>query len=276
MQEEVVASDPCQIPVVDKNSNQRRICGAVKKSLYAHLKAHKHANGKSWTAEEYKKKYKNFSLGQPQNRPSEEQKRKFLEASPHYQKAKEVHDQREAADQEQANDDEQKVEERFNEIWDQVNRDVAVKQFAKEAARCELRLEELNRRYDKKFRQADYKAMTELTAQITEQSKLLEKNMTFLDLSVKNRREKNQLGNDTVAQLVSNYGGTLKRMSPERRQIFANRINDVRIAMRQRIRDKQMKDLLSENISDEEAVPMKQTEADIDASIQDYIRKSGV
>jgi hypothetical protein len=81
------------------------------------------------------------------------------------------------------------------------------------------------------------------------------------------------LGNDTVAQLVSNFGGTLRRWSPEKQQTFANRVNEVRRVQAERIRQKLLSEILEENIEEViEQVPM--TEVDYDTEIQKYVERA--
>lgn len=274
-------SDPCQILVKDKVTGQKRICGAVFPSLRAHLKVHNKDYGFKWSAKRYEKEFPDSSLGKPMHIPTLEAQTKWLDARGKGYADKQVAKAvlKEVAPEKKPSGDSMvnpqyfiDVEKRFEELWDQVNRDVPARQFAKEAARAEERIEEINRRYDSAFARGDYPRLQVLMRELQAQQKILGDCMNFLDLTVKNRREKNQLGNDTVAQLVSNYAGTLRRMSPEKRDVFENRVNEVRIFMAERIRQKLLQEVLEEKIDEEQHKLM--TEADYDEQIQKYIERA--
>lgn len=272
MAEQKKCSDPCQVPVKDPITKAKRICGEVHPTLAHHVKKHVKPNGKKWTSVEYRKAFPNFSMGIPPAASPEAQK-KFIEAASNRNAllaSKEIKDEEAAPTPRDAI--EAKVQHRFEELWDQINRDVAAKQFALEAARCETRLEDLNLRYDRAYRLGEFKKMNDLLEQISALQKMLQNNMNFLDLSVKNRREKNQLGNDTVAQLVSNFAGTLRRMSPERREIFDARCRDCRAVQQQRLREKTLFELTQEHVVDTDAAASaSKTEAEYDEEILKYV-----
>lgn len=274
-------SDPCQVLVKGANG-QKVICGAVFPSLRAHLKSHNKDYGFKWSVQRYKKEFPEFSLGKPMFVPSPEAQAKWKAArekgNENKRAAKEdlkqepkekVPGQRDSMVNPQYYVD---VDKRFEELWDQVNRDVPARQFAMEAARAEQRIEEINRRYDSTFARGDYKRCNALMRELQAQQDILKDCMNFLDLTVKNRREKNQLGNDTVSQLVSNFGGTLRRMSPEKQQTFYNRVKEVRRIQAERARLK-AQELLDEQIDEViEAKPM--TDSDYDKELSRFIERA--
>lgn len=273
-------SDPCQIKVLDQTTGQYRICGAVKRSLVAHLRAHNTPKMKAkdkWNAKRYRKEFPDFSLGEPTFVQPPEQVAKWKAARDKHNEDKRVAKEvlSEAPRNPEYHDSLVKesyktaVEQRFEVLWDQVNRDVTARQWAMEAARAEQRIEEINRRYDSAFARGDYKRLEPLMKELIAQQKVLKEAMGELDLTVKSRREKNQLGSDTVAQLVSNFGGTLRRMSPERRQIFDNRIKEVTRVQAERVRMK-AQELLDEKI-DEVTDSKPMSEQDIDAELEKFI-----
>lgn len=278
----VELSAPCQIPILDKTTNEWRKCGIVKRSLIAHLKAHNERNAKAkdkWTAKRYRKEFPDFSLGVPMFVHPPEQIEKWKAARDKHNEDKQVAKKVLAEGPIEYHDSMVKqeykdsVEDRFESLWDQVNRDLPARQWAKEAARAEQRIEEINRRYDSAFTRGDYKRLEPLTKELVSQQKILQTSLNELDLTVKNRREKNQLGNDTVAQLVSNYAATLRRMSPEKRETFNNRIKEVRRVMAERIRQKLLAEILDERV--DEIVEVKEmTERDYDDKIQEFIDRS--
>jgi hypothetical protein len=258
----------------------------VKKSLGPHLKSHK-IGRKKWTKALYQEKFPEFSLGQPNFSPSPEQQKKFFEGRDKRIENKQAEKESlnkspmKASDGRKISGDtkveaagyESQIVERFEELWDQVNRDIPARQFAMEAARAEFRIEEINRRFDSAFVRGAYDQTAKLMPQLIQQQEILKKQMDFLDLTVKNRREKNQLGNDTVAQLISNFAGTLRRMPPEKREAFGNRIKEVRRTMGERIRQKLLSEVLDERI--DEIVKVKEmTEKDYDDKIQSFIDRS--
>lgn len=277
-------SDPCQILVKDKATGQKRICGAVFPSLRAHLKSHNKDYGFKWSVARYKKEFPEFSLGKPMYVPPPEAQEKWKAArdkgNANIKAAKDdlkqepepkekVPGQRDSMVNPQYYID---VDKRFEELWDQVNRDLPARQFAMEAARAEQRIEEINRRYDSSLARGDYKKCNALRVELQALHKTLKECMDFLDLTVKNRREKNQLGNDTVAQLVSNFGGTLRRMSPEKQQTFYNRVKEVRRIQAERARLK-AQELLDEQIDEVvEAKPM--TDGDYDKELSKFIERA--
>lgn len=278
-------SDPCQILVKDKKTGHKAICGAVFPSLRAHLKVHNKDYGFKWSTVRYKKEFPGFSLGKPMNVPTPEVQQKWLAAQ---KRGKKIHDevlksapqpkpekpapvpgQRDMSVSPQYYID---VEKRFEELWEQVNRDLPARQFAMEAARSEQRIEEINRRYDSLFVRGEYKKCNDLMRELQVQQKILRECMDVLDLTVKNRREKNQLGNDTVAQLISNYGGTLRRMSPEKFQTFTNRVKEVQRIQAERARLK-AQELLEQQFDEvSEATPM--TDSDYDEQLSKFIQKA--
>lgn len=276
-------SDPCQILVKDKATGQKRICGSVFPSLRAHLKSHNKDYGFKWSVARYKKEFPEFSLGKPMYVPPPEAQEKWKAArdkgNANIKAAKEDLEQPVKPDKVPGQRDSMvnpqyyiDVDKRFEELWDQVNRDLPARQFAMEAARAEQRIEEINRRYDSMFARGDYKRCNDLMRELQAQQKILKDCMDFLDLTVKNRREKNQLGNDTVAQLVSNFGGTLRRMSPEKQQTFYNRVKEVRRIQAERARLK-AQELLDEQIDEVvEAKPM--TDGDYDKELSKFIERA--
>ncbi len=277
---EVKLSDPCQVPIKDPITGQRRICGHITKTLAHHVKTHKKVGGKKWTSKEYKTAFPTFSMGVPPA-PSEKAKEKFIAAATNRIALIQSTDVKKEIESEAAGVPardaiEAKTQARFNELWDEVNRDVASRQFALEAARCEVRLEDLNARYDRAFRTGEIKKMNDLLEQIAAIQTMLQKNMNFLDLSVKNRREKGQLGNDTVSQLVSNYAGTLRRMSPEAREIFANRCRESNAHYEQRLREKTLFDLTDSRGDETVQTEAMKTEEDYDAEILKYVKGIGL
>lgn len=281
--EKEVVSDPCQVPVKDKLTNKMRPCGVVTRSLTSHLRVHNTKNMKvkdKWTARRYRKEFPDFSLGQPTFVQPPEVIEKWSKARDKHNEDKQVAKQILSQSPEPEYHDslvkdsyKEAIQQRFEELWDQVNRDLPARQWAMEAARAEQRIEEINRRYDSAFARGDYKRLEPLMKELIAQQKVLKDCMDFLDLTVKNRREKNQLGNDTVAQLISNFGATLRRMSPEKRQTFNNRVNEVRRVQAERIRQKLLSEILEENIAEVvEQRPM--SEADYDAEIKKFVARA--
>ncbi len=285
MAEDAIVSDPCQVIVKDQSTGQKRICGKVFPSLRAHLKCHNKEYGFKWSVGKYKKEFPDHSLGAPMYQASPEMQAKWLAARDKgiadKKAAKEILKDSPQPKEEYAGQRDSMVrpqyfidvDKRFDELWDQVNRDLPARQIAMEAARAEQRIEEINRRYDSAFARGDYKRLGDLMRELQAQHKILIECMNVLDLTVKNRREKNQLGNDTVAQLISNYAGTLRRMTPEKREVFNNRVKEVRRYMAERIRQKTLAEIVDEAIIEEEQKPM--SEADYDEQIQKYIEKVG-
>lgn len=278
-----VVSDPCQIPVKDKTTGQMRKCGVVTRSLVAHLKVHNDKNMKvkdKWNARRYRREFPDFSLGEPTFVHPPEEIAKWKAARDKHNGDRQVAKQVLADAPIEYHDSSVKesyktgIEQRFEELWDQVNRDLPARQWAMEAARAEQRIEEINRRYDSAFARGDYKRLEPLMKELIAQQKVLKDCMDFLDLTVKNRREKNQLGNDTVSQLISNYAATLRKMSPEKREAFDNRVKEVRRIMADRIRQKLLSEILDEKI-DEIADVQEMTEQDYDDKIQEFINRAG-
>lgn len=280
-----ILSDPCQIQVRDKTTGQMRICGVVTRTLSSHLKVHNNKNMKAkdkWNVRHYRKEFPDFSLGAPTFVHPPEQIEKWKAARNKHNEDKQVAKEvlSEAPKEIEYHDSLVKesyknaVEQRFEELWDQVNRDVPARQWAMEAARAEQRIEEVNRRYDSALARGDYKRLETLMKELHAQQKVLKDCMDFLDLTVKNRREKNQLGNDTVAQLISNYAATLRKMSPEKRETFNNRVKEVRRVMADRIRQKMLSEILDERV-DEVIEVQKMTEQDYDDKIQGFIDRAG-
>lgn len=279
-----VVSDPCQVPVKDKTTGQMRICGVVTRSLVSHLKVHNDKNMKvkdKWNARRYRREFPDFSLGAPTFVHPPEEIEKWKAARDKHNEDRQVAKQvlSEAPEPKQHDSLAEKsnqitVEQRFEELWDQVNRDLPARQWAMEAARAEERIEEINRRYDSAFKRGDYKRLEPLMKELMAQQKVLRDCMGFLDLTVANRREKNQLGNDTVSQLISNYASTLRKMSPEKREAFDNRVKEVRRIMADRIRQKLLSEILDERI-DEIADVQEMTEQDYDDKIKEFIDRAG-
>ncbi len=260
-----------------------RICGVVTRSLSSHLKVHNHPNMKQkdkWNSRRYRKEFPDFSLGVPTFVHPPEEIAKWKAGRDKHNEDKQVAKQVLSQAPIEYHDSSVKesyktaVASRFEELWDQVNRDLPARQWAMEAARAEQRIEEINRRYDSAFTRGDYKRLEPLMKELIAQQKVLKDCMDFLDLTVKNRREKNQLGNDTVSQLISNYAATLRKMSPEKREAFDNRVKEVRRIMADRIRQKLLSEILDEKI-DEIADVQEMTEQDYDDKIKEFVDRAG-
>lgn len=292
LSEDVSHSDPCQVEIIDPVTKKKHICGVVKPTLVPHLKAHnKPGQKKKWNKKTYEEAFPEFSLGK-KFVPSPQAQEKWAAARDERMKniraAKEIDAEApystvnvdpetkkpKTASLSKEPSYEEKLNARFEILWDQVNRDVPAEQFARDAARAEFRIEEVQRKIEAAILRNDWDTVNKLQPSVTTQHDMLKKCMDFLDLTVKNRREKNQLGNDTVAQLVSNYAGTLRRMSPEKRETFNNRVKEVRRAMAERIRQKMLSEILDERI-DEVAEVKQMTEKDYDDKIQEFIDRAG-
>lgn len=228
-----LVSDPCQVRV--KRDGRMEACGVIRESLYGHLKAHKRSNGKNWSVAEYQKAYPKSSLGKKPVATAE--------ALANLKRVPKADEPQAESPPPSFAEYEERLQARFAEIWDQIGRDTSMRAFALEAARCEMRLQDLNREYDelalkpKRDIKGDASRLNALLDQISTQQTMLQKNMTFLGQSAKDRKEKNQLGSDTCAQLISNWAGTLRRMSPEKREIFKNRSREVQAVWRERTRE---------------------------------------
>ncbi len=280
--------DPCRVQVVDPVTKKSRPCGHVGKNILMHLQAHnKKGSKKKWNKKTYLAAFPDANIGTP-SIPSPESQERLAQAREKYHKnireAKAIDAQEPyqtisvdpsskrpntkpvGKDASYA----EKLQARFEVLWDQVNRDVPAEQFARDAARAEFRIEELQRRIEAAILRADWDTVNKLQPSVFAQHEMLKKCMDFLDLTVKNRRDKNQLGNDTVAQLISNYGATLRRWSPEKRESFNRRVAEVRRIMEETRRQKLLSEILEEQI-DEVEVKQEMSEAELNVEIEKYI-----
>jgi hypothetical protein len=285
MADEVEHSEPCRIPVVDPVTKKSSPCGVVKESLIQHFRVHNKKGGKKWNKKSYLEAFgPNVNFGK-KFVPSPETQARWGKARDEMfgnkRKAKEIAAlpaystvtvDAKAKPTEQLSYDE-RIQKRFEALWDQVNRDVPAEQFARDAARAEFRIEECNRRYEAAFLAGDWKTANIIMPQMQQQQDMLKKCMDFLDMTVKSRREKNQLGNDSVAQLVSNFGATLRRFSTEKQRAFRNRVNEVRRIMDETRRQKMLSEILDEQI-DEIVVKQEMSESELDEKISEYVERT--
>jgi hypothetical protein len=234
--------DPCQVP--DKKT--KTICGWQGRSLSMHLKVHKKATGATLKLKEYRERFPSFSIGPPAYIPPSEQVKKFRAASSVIQKGVQNAEQRirDASNRDRQADrsrkqEEARIEERFTELWGMVELDPAAKSFAMSAARDESILEELYQR-TKKIRDnpltKEYDKLKSLNADYKEVQDRLSKTMTSLSLTVDQRRKSNQLGSDTVSQLICNFANTVRKMGPEKQEAFGRRCSAVRKTIQERVR----------------------------------------
>ena len=267
-EQEVSLCDPCQWPVIRDGKRQK--CGWVGKSLRGHIKSHKKADRKtSWSIEEYRAKFPSYNIGEPTYSPPAEQVKKFREANPNYRDGTE--DDRDTPKPEKRDKSEESVEQRFNELWAMVQRDPAAKIMAREVAEDEQLLSDLRADYKKALhanKPEERKRLGIIAEAIGDTQERLQKAMKSLDLTVEARRRANQLGDDTVSQLISNYGGTLRRMSPQRQQLFFERIAAVKAVMGERIRVR-----LLDEVTDAVKVNSKHDADDIATTILGYSKQ---
>jgi hypothetical protein len=255
---------------------KRQKCGWQGVSLSPHLKAHRKVDGTIWTLKEYKKNFKNADVGEPTYRPPKEHVEKFRAANPM------IHDAKSGAEPRppkpvvvtENEERELRITERFNELWGMVQRDPAAKQFCREAAEDENLLVELRDRYKLALapKSETSKDRGSISRDINDTQERLQATMKHLALTVEQRRKSNNLGNDTVAQLVSNYAGTRRKWSPERNALFQERIDSIRNIVAERVRV----NLLSE-VADSVAKGSDHDDnpEDLDAAILRYGERSG-
>jgi hypothetical protein len=277
-----VLSDPCQIPIVDPVTKRKRICGQAFEALASHLRSHNTpgmTKKTKWTRERYEREFPGFSLGKAAYSPPPEAIEKLQRgAQRNAEGFADTSDDMEGSGVD-LKDGEVKLEDyktyvprRKVEIWDQVNRDVAAEVFCEEAARAEYRIREINRRYDAAFARGDIDKMKKLRPELVEQQEILKAQMNFLDMNVKSRRAQGGLGNDTVAQIISNFGATVRKWSEERMQTFKSRIAEVRRVQGERARTKTLADILDASI--DEIIEQEVNEADYDARLAVFVERA--
>lgn len=223
-------SAPCQV----RDYGSKTICGAQKKSLAPHLKAHKLSGGKTWNTAMYKKKFPKFSLGVPSYSPPPEAVAKLQAAAPHNQdKPPKPTEEEKAA---KVTEYEERINARMEEFWSMCERDPAARMVALAAAKDEAMLQDAYDEIEKIRVTKKFDDLKFLNASIESINTRLQINLKSLNLTVTQRRASNQLGSDSVAQLICNYANTLRKMSPERQEAFHRREATVMLNMVERVR----------------------------------------
>jgi hypothetical protein len=220
--------DPCQF----RERGSKDICGFQGKSLGPHLKAHK------ITIALYRKKYKGFSTGVPSYSPPPEAVAKMSAALPHNKDkaALPTSEEKAAAESEY----EAAINARMEELWSMCERDPAARMICLAAAKDESMLNEAYGALEalRNAAKPDTDLLKYLNANVESTSRRLNENMKSLSLTVKQRRDSNQLGSDSVSQLICGYANTLRKMSPEKQENFHRRVATVEANMAERIRVK--------------------------------------
>lgn len=237
-------ADPCQV----LDSKTKTICGWEGKSLSMHLKAHRNSKNQTLKLPEYKKRFPTFEVGPPAYMPPPEQVAKFRGASSRIAQGEENKELRakelatkEKAERKATIETENTIEARFEELWGMCERDPAARMFCRSAAKDEWLLQDAYDRADivrlrPKKSKTDFDDLKHLNSEIKEVGDRLQKSMTSLSLTVEQRRKSNQLGSDTVSQLICNFANTVRKMSDEKQDAFFRRINSVRATIQERVR----------------------------------------
>jgi hypothetical protein len=125
---------------------------------------------------------------------------------------------------------------RFEELWSMCERDPAARVFCYSAAQDEVLLQDARSRAEKGIKAKKYNELRYINQEIKEVTERYERTFRSLSLTVEQRRKTNQLGNDAPAQIISNYGNTLRKWSLEKQEAFARRLETIRAAIAERVR----------------------------------------
>jgi hypothetical protein len=226
--------DPCQY----KKKGQVTICGWVGKSLHPHLKVHRLSTGKTLTIKQYKEKFPSFNVGLPSYSPPPEAIAKFVAASPKNGAIFIAEKDEEKAARLAEYD--AKIAARMDTLWSMCERDPAARQMCVMAARDEVTLDELYDELEKlrKSHKPDSDTLKFLNQNLAATKTRYDDSMNSLSLTVKQRRASNQLGTDSVSQIVCGYANTVRKMSPEKQEAFNRRIATVMANIAERVRVK--------------------------------------
>jgi hypothetical protein len=231
---EIILCDPCQY----KGRGQTTICGYQGKSLASHLKSHVMANGSKMNIKTYRNKFPSFSVGVPSYSPPPESVAKLIAANP-MNLAKPPPETAEEKSAKAAEYD-AKIAARMDVLWSMCERDPAARQTCVMAARDEITLDELYNELEKlrKLSKPDSDTLKFLNQNLAATKTRYDDSMKSLSLTVTQRRASNQLGTDSVSQIICGYANTLRKMSPEKQEAFHRRVATVLANIAERVRVK--------------------------------------
>jgi len=229
----VALCDPCQI----KNVKTKIICGWQGECLGAHLNSHRRTSGELiLTIGKYRARFPNFSTGRPAYSPTEKDIAHMLENNPNMKQATLRRIETIVAPELEQVNKEIALNLRFEELWSMCERDPAAKVFCLASAQDENLLADARVRAERAIKSKKYGELKYINQEIKEVSERYEKSFRSLSLTVEQRRKTNQLGNDAPAQIISNYGNTLRKWSLEKQDAFTRRLEAINAGIAERVR----------------------------------------
>lgn len=255
----------CEWPVKDAKTGKERPCGGKVRSLVPHLKMHKVKIGRverKLNKEDYLARFPNAEMGRHPFDPTPADIEKMQVGFEAYREdLKDIRIERV--------DRPKRVEARTQELWEQCARDIAVLQFCRNAAEDEELIRDVRRKLNTAYLtdNTTAKVKEQLNDDLTAIEKRYQATMNALNLTVEKRTKANNLGSDTVAQLVSNFANVWRKYPPDMQQLFRDRVARVKAVIAERVRQRYL--------SQVEDVEETQRIDDSDESVGERIKQIG-